>query len=255
MFKVIYAMIDQVMEEGFEDNLIFGKGEYEIILFGSEAVIEVDGEMKEYPVSTCILYEPGQRVHYRAKEGKLIYTWIRFDCDEPLYTEGFIPFGTPVYCPDYACYKVYWQAVADENYWSHGSREYVLEELMHIIFHRLHDYASRGDHLQYKMVFEHLRNEIKSRPDREWTLQTMAESVNLSKRSMQLYYQQFFHCSCMQEVIESRIYHAKLLLSRSNESINNISIRCGYQNVEHFCRQFKKYVGCTPGQYRKDHKG
>ena len=27
---------------------------------------------------------------------------------------------------------------------------------------------------------------------------------------------------------------------------------CGYNNVEHFCRQFRQYNGCTPGQFRKD---
>ncbi len=253
MIKVIYAVVDDIKEEGFEDNLIFSPGEYEIMFFQSDVYIEIDGKMKEYPVNTCILYEPGQRVHYRAKEGKLLYTWIRFDCDEPLFTEGYLPFGKPVFCRDLSYFKVYWQAVANENYWSHDSREIVLEELMHIIFHRLHDYVYFGEYSQYKDIFEKLRNEIWSRPEKGWTIQRMADFVNLSKRSMQTYYQRFFHCSCINEVIESRIYTAKLLLARTDENISTIADMCGYQNTEHFCRQFKKKVGTTPGKYKKEH--
>ena len=98
MIKIIYAMMNHRKEEGFEDNLIFNPGEYEIIIFQTPVLIEVDGVMSEYPEHTCILYKPGQKVHYRAVSGELLYDWIRFDCDAPLYTNDFLPFGQPVQC-------------------------------------------------------------------------------------------------------------------------------------------------------------
>ena len=33
MIKIIYAMMEEHKDEGFEDNLVFGPGEYEIMLF------------------------------------------------------------------------------------------------------------------------------------------------------------------------------------------------------------------------------
>ncbi|MBE7045235.1 MAG: helix-turn-helix transcriptional regulator, partial [Ruminococcaceae bacterium] len=33
--------------------------------------------------------------------------------------------------------------------------------------------------------------------------------------------------------------------------VEEISFACGYHNVEHFIRQFKKEVGMSPMQYRK----
>ena len=124
MFRIIYAVERECMPEGFEDNLVFAEGEYEMMLFENDTMIEVDGEMRPYPAHTGIIYKPGQRVHYHAKEGRLTYTWIRFDCDEPLFAEGYVPFGVPIFCLNYDYFLVYWHMVACENYWHRKSEEY-----------------------------------------------------------------------------------------------------------------------------------
>ncbi len=250
MIKIIYAVIGEEMDEDFEDNLIFNPGEYEIMLFQVPVLIEVEGEMRPYSENTCILYKPGQRIHYRAISGRLLYNWIRFDCDEPLYTEYFLPYGIPVHCPDFGCYIVYWKMVANENYWQYNSSNYVNEQLMHIIFHRLHDYTLSNEISTYRDALLNLRNMIYQYPNWHWTLEKMASIVNLSTRSLQKFYKDFFHITCMNEVISSRITQAKLLLLRTDSSISEIGERCGYNNVEHFCRQFKRIEGISPAKYR-----
>lgn len=250
MIKIIYAMMNHRKDESFEDHLIFGPGEYEIMIFQTPVWIEVDGEMQPYPAHTCILYEPGQIVHYRSQKGDLVYDWIRFDCDEPLYTEDFLPFGVPVYCSNYNGFIVYWQAVANENYWQHPSSNYIIQQLMHIIFQRLHDYDTLNTDSPYQVTFSNLRSKIMQHPEIDWTLELMAKEVNMSIRSLQKYYQEFFHVSCMNEVIASRIDHAKLFLLRTNDSILEISKKCGYKNMEHFCRQFKEKTGMSPSRFR-----
>ena len=107
MIKVIYAMVNQEMPEDFVDDLFFAEGEYEIMLFDSPIIADVNGEIQEFPEHHCILYKPGQHIYYRAKSGKLLYTWIRFNCDESLFTEDYIPFGVPIFCPDFGCYREY----------------------------------------------------------------------------------------------------------------------------------------------------
>lgn len=251
MIRVIYAVIDDHKEEGFEDNLVFGADEYEILLFEVPVLIEVDQTMQQYPEHTCILYKPGQHIHYRAVSGELIYNWIRFSCDDVLYTESFLPYATPVTCPDFGCYIRYWQMVANENYWQYNSSGYVIEQLLHIIFHRLHDYVMSTDPFIYRDVFIKLRNLIYQCPGESWTLEKMASIVNLSTRSLQKFYKDFFHTTCINEVINSRINQAKFLLIHTNNSILQISEQCGYNSIEHFCRQFKKSEGVSPSIYRR----
>ena len=38
------------------------------------------------------------------------------------------------------------------------------------------------------------------------------------------------------------------------KKIIQIAEALGYQNVAHFIRQFKSFVGITPSQYRKKHQ-
>lgn len=253
MIKIIYAMINQVMPEDFEDNLYFSEGDYEIMLFDTDILIEVDGQMREYPRYTTILYEPGQHVHYHAKSGELVYSWIRFTCDEPLFTKGYVPLGIPVFCSDYSWFLQYFQQVANENFWNRPSSSYILEDLMHIIFHKLHDYAFPPDYSRYQSGLMQLRSEIYAHPEYDWTLEMMSSRLNLSIRAMQKAYKEFAHITCINDVIESRITYAKTLLMRTGQSIQDISIACGYKNVEHFCRQFKSHEGMTPNKYRKSH--
>ena len=59
-----------------------------------------------------------------------------------------------------------------------------------------------------------------------------------------------FGISCMDDVINSRILLAKEYLIHSTQSIAEVSFICGYNNVEHFCRQFKQMEGYTPGAFR-----
>ena len=126
---------------------------------------------------------------------------------------------------------------------------------MHIIFHRLHDYAFLNTDLsQYRERLIDLRNNIYAHPEFDWTLEYMAEYVNLSVRALQKQYKAFAHISCMNEVIESRLEHSKVLLNRTSDSIQEISFACGYRNVEHFCRQFKQHENMTPNQSRKEHR-
>ena len=150
-------------------------------------------------------------------------------------------------------FSVYWHMVACENYWHRKSEEYVISDLMHIIFHWFHDYAFSKHGSRYQPLLEKLRGDIYAHPEYDWTLEMMAERINLSPRSLQKVYKNFANISCISEVIESRMIRAKMLLVRSDFDVGEISMQCGYRNVEHFCRQFKKHEGCSPSHYRKEH--
>ena len=49
-----------------------------------------------------------------------------------------------------------------------------------------------------------------------------------------------------------KLSKAKLLLLKPKLSINDISLALGYQNMSSFSRQFKRWVGISPDNYRKE---
>ena len=93
---------------------------------------------------------------------------------------------------------------------------------------------------------------IYNNPQLPWNINMMAAKLHLSPSHLQTLYHRQFGSSCMDNVIEGRLRRAQDLLEFSEYSIRDISEQCGYNNVEHFCRQFRQHNGCTPGQYRKN---
>jgi AraC family transcriptional regulator of arabinose operon len=81
-------------------------------------------------------------------------------------------------------------------------------------------------------------------------VEQIASRVNLSKSYFQHIYKELFGCSVVSDIINGRLEYAKYLLGNSSLSIAVISKMCGYENDTHFMRQFKRFVGVTPSQYR-----
>lgn len=51
-----------------------------------------------------------------------------------------------------------------------------------------------------------------------------------------------------------RIEHSKELLLHRNMKVYEIAEQVGYHNVDYFHKKFKKYVGISPAEYRKQSK-
>ena len=54
-------------------------------------------------------------------------------------------------------------------------------------------------------------------------------------------------CSPGKAIEVRRLQHARELAALSELSVKEICFASGYRNVSHFCAQFKKRFGCTPG--------
>ena len=51
-------------------------------------------------------------------------------------------------------------------------------------------------------------------------------------------------------LLQLRMKQAALLLVTTQDSINDIADRCGYQGFSTFYRVFKRHYGMAPGQFR-----
>lgn len=50
-----------------------------------------------------------------------------------------------------------------------------------------------------------------------------------------------------------RLKNAAIEIHNTERSINEICISCGFSDLNNFNRQFKRFYGCTPGQFRPVH--
>ncbi len=55
-------------------------------------------------------------------------------------------------------------------------------------------------------------------------------------------------------ILMIKVQKACRLLAESDKSIKQISGEMGFSRPEVFFKVFKRWIGCTPGQYRKRHR-
>lgn len=79
----------------------------------------------------------------------------------------------------------------------------------------------------------------------------VAEKLNISVSYLQHIYTDCFGTSLHKDIIKGRIEHAAQLLLQTQMSVTDVAAACGYENLEHFSRQFKKYHGVAPSKFRR----
>lgn len=88
-------------------------------------------------------------------------------------------------------------------------------------------------------------------PAREWTLESLAHEVGLSRSTLAERFTKFVGQPAMQYLANWRMQLAAGLLTGSLDSLAEIADRVGYESEAAFSRAFKKAVGTPPGQWRK----
>ncbi|MEK3903824.1 helix-turn-helix transcriptional regulator [Paenibacillus sp. FSL R7-0179] len=222
-----------------------------MVITKTPALFWVHGGLQQYPAHSVVLYQPQQKVYYQACGGQFINDWIRFESNEPYVTESPLPLGIPFALsdPDY-CQKLL-ELLASEHHMGGDCKASSTDLLLRALFNKLWEsYFQDNITPQYYKLLK-LRTLIQTNPGEYWTVARMAGVLQISPGYLQSIYKKNFGLSCMEDVINSRVRMAKEYLVHSAESIADIAARCGYPNVEHFCRQFKQVTGHSPRNYQR----
>ncbi len=83
-------------------------------------------------------------------------------------------------------------------------------------------------------------------------LSDLAEQTNLNEQYFCRLFKKAIGHSPMEYINEYRIKQTRRLLEETNLSVTEICLECGYNNLGNFLREFRKYTGTTPLQYRKN---
>jgi AraC-like DNA-binding protein len=250
MTNIHFIGCDCAHPDSFVFDIPEGHDCWLLLLTQTPALFWINGEIKEYPAHSAVLFHPHQKIYYRACGDKYINDWLRFDSTESYVTATTLPLGVPFSLddPEY-CHKLF-QLLSTENFFSKDYKESSIDCLLRTLFNKLlESYRSNCISPQYYKLLD-LRVKIHNNPGKHWNVPEMADYVHISAGYLQTIYKNIFGISCMDDVINSRIRMAKEYLIHGTHSITEIAALCGYNNAEHFCRQFKQMTGYTPGTFR-----
>lgn len=82
------------------------------------------------------------------------------------------------------------------------------------------------------------------------TRDNIAERFSISSNHLSRLFRQQGHMTLADYITWVRIDRAKFMLKKYNFKLNEVSVRCGFNDVNYFCRVFKNRTGQTPTVYR-----
>lgn len=96
-----------------------------------------------------------------------------------------------------------------------------------------------------------LKDAIEKNPEKEWDWPRTACRLNVSYPHFRKVFQAIHQYPPARFLMQKKIEKAALLLRSNKLSIDEIADCCGFYDLSHFSRSFGKYMGTTPGKYRK----
>ena len=167
-----------------------------------------------------------------------------------------VPFNSLTLLSDYTELSQLIRDLRQEFHQTGSHHEEILDAKLRTILYKYSDAYHLETQLSDKLkvhrpLFHEIRNGIYSQHSPKKTVSELAEAASLSVSYFQHIYKELFGVPVIQDIIRSRIERACYLLTMTPDSVAHIAESCGYENVEHFNRQFKEITGFSPNQYRK----
>ncbi len=256
----IYSVgFHSVFDSGYDVRRSVGNDRFFLIFTKSRVLLDFGNGYAGYPAGTAVLCGGGYITGFRADSEPFICDWIEFGGQNACDFVGSldIRLNHPMRVSDGDFISGLIRNITTEFYSLSSRRVNMLDSLLKTLLMKLSETGVQRNSPQLSTVPHYnelveLRSKIYRNPQLKWNVDSMAADVNMSRSYFQHLYSEIFGVSCITDVINGKIEKAKEILSETNCTISQVASMCGYDNEEHFMRQFKKVVGTTAAKYRKN---
>ncbi|MCW5940075.1 MAG: AraC family transcriptional regulator [Fimbriimonadaceae bacterium] len=157
------------------------------------------------------------------------------------------------------------QMLASETTSSLPGKEILMDRLADVLFVQIlranvkqeeeegRDLGSRAGLMQALMDPELARalSLMHTKPEHPWSVAELAERVGMSRTAFALRFKSKAGVGPLEHLTQWRIQRACELLRESRKTLNEVAWRVGYESGAAFSRAFRREVGVSPGQFRR----
>lgn len=221
-----------------------------LILFKSDAYVYLDGTRVSAQKGDMIMFSPGYAQHYGAVGGFYSDDWMQLEIDKCVLSMIDPPVNKLLTSamPEQA--MSLFRTASDIFYLNTGYETQLISHLVTSLIYLFKAGSETASQPRCEEALLRLRERVYNLPQHPWTVEGMAQELHISCGYLQFIYKKTFGISCIRDVIESRIRYAQELLHDRKLSVKEISYTAGYRNEAHFTRQFRKFTGMSPTEYR-----
>lgn len=231
-----------------------GLNEYLLLIIKSKAVFKFGDDFIHANPYSLILFNKGSQQYFKADKETYINDWVTFTLtseEEKFFINESVKTDTLIESDSVnACAEII-KLMQKEWCSANPHKDETLELFFKILHTKLKEIFNTKDCVKpYYNELVKIKTDIYNNPSDKYTIESLAQRLNLSKSYFQHLYKKYFDTSPISDVINSRIEIAKQLLSSTTYSIKDISEILGYRNDTQFMKQFKSITGLTAGQYK-----
>ncbi len=235
-----------------------GSGDNLLLLLKTDTIFTIDGKDILVPSGSAFLYPKGRPQYYRCLKGQVFANdWVHFDFESDEEKEEFLSLAIPTEkaIPMNILFLSYCiKSIVYENYSANPCRKMSTDCFMKLIFIKLHESLIFQEEIipdtQYEMLST-IRNKIYSKPFEHRNVDFAAHEVRMSRSAFQRAYKKSFGVTFIEDLNNSRLTYAEMLLTTTDLPIDDIASLSGYKTYVHFNRKFKEKNGITPSEFKK----
>lgn len=239
-----------------------GAGDWVFLLIKSPCKIAVDGEMREFPPYSWILYTPEAYQKYAANGKEYCDDWMHFAPDaveEALVQRLHIPLNTPVALPKGTEISKILRTICLEYYSARPHRQEMTNLHFRMLLYRLHEQLL---HLQIVPKTDsatdqllQIKDFIFRKPFEPFEAARFADDLGLSEEAFYARYAETNGSTFADDLIatrmqfiagQMRLHHAE------NQTVEEIAQLCGYAGEADFSEQFTRFIGQTPQSFLQE---
>lgn len=219
---------------------------------GGQGEIHFSGKVHPLHSGICFVFCPGDTVlATQDPKNRLVVFAVHFD---PLNEDGEVaeplrfPGPMAVRDMDFFLATVYrMEALAGRPQASaQRESEYLLRNLLFLLWDEARNPPAPGD-----QSLQRIGACIRREPGRRWLLDEMAREAHLSRAQFVRRFRAAFGQPPARFVAQTRLERARQLLVETDMTLEQIAAALGYGDAAHFSRQFKQWVGASPGAVRR----
>ena len=200
------------------------------------------------PVLECFLICPGeltddQVIHFTGYDVKNILTYHGIPLDQHVFYSGTLPE-----------YKMLFRKIIRElQQCKYGYEDYIAS-MFNTILLLVSRQQQEGENVEINIPeeIEAAVAYFNENYNTKISIDDYAESLHISTNWFIHNFKQYAGMSPAQYILSLRMVNAQSLLERTTYNIKEISEIVGYENPLYFSRVFKKEIGKSPAQYRKE---
>ena len=236
-----------------------GRRDYQILYVANgKTHFWFDGREEIVSTGHMVLYKPEeiQKYVYYLEDNPEVF-WIHFtgrDVKNILAYHGISLDEHVFYCGVLPDYKALFRKIIQElQLCRYGYEDYIaslFNDILLLVNRQQHEQKKTTGNVQEQI--ERAAAYFNENYNTKISIDDYAESLHISTNWFIHNFKQYAGMSPAQYILSLRMVNAQSLLERTTYNIKEISEIVGYENPLYFSRVFKKEIGKSPAQYRKE---